>query len=77
MISALDSFVIGDFRMRDSYELALKSIDDPGKRAQFVAGWNDTHRTSLNDISASVREILRIMRMKYPKNGVDVHPGEN
>lgn len=45
--AALASFCLGD---REVLDAALAAIDDEGKRAAFVATWNDRHRSSMNDI---------------------------
>ena len=50
LAAALRSVCYGDLRERCLYDRALNAIDDPGKRAAFIADWNDKHRSSLNNI---------------------------
>ena len=52
---ALLSFMLGDFKDRRRYELALNSITDDDKRAAFIQAWQDD-RSSLNDIGTVAHE---------------------
>ena len=51
VIAALRSFCTGKPSDRRLYDAALKAITDPDKRAEFVAGWDDQKRSSLNQIT--------------------------
>jgi hypothetical protein len=50
IIECLRSVCYGSLEDRRMFEDALALIDDPQKKAKFVAQWNDRYRTSLNDI---------------------------
>jgi len=55
--AALRTVCYGDVTDRRLFDSALAAIDDPVKRAAFVAEWNDRHRTSLNDIMGRAHHI--------------------
>ena len=57
--AALQSLVIGSFADRKIYEMALDAIDDAKKREEFIATWNDKHRTSLTDVGARAQELAK------------------
>lgn len=46
---ALETMMLGEFRDRERYNIALASIDDPKKRKKFMEVWQSDH-SSLNDI---------------------------
>jgi hypothetical protein len=47
---ALRSVCYGSASTRRLFDSALAAIDDPAKRAAFIAQWNDEKRSSLNNI---------------------------
>lgn len=49
--ACLRSFLIGD---RAEYERTLPLIQ-PEKRVEWIAGWHEKHRTSMNNIGANAR----------------------
>jgi hypothetical protein len=51
LLEALRSFCTGSWADRALFESALAKIDDPAKRAAFVAEWDDKRRSSLNAIT--------------------------
>lgn len=61
LIAALESIVYGDFDDRDTYESAMKAIDDSDKKAAFKSKWQDK-RTSLNNIPASAKRAAEWLR---------------
>lgn len=53
LVECLNSLLIGD---RAEYERTLPMIADD-KRAEWVAGWHDKHRSSMNDIGSRAKRI--------------------
>jgi len=53
LIEALNSVLIGD---RREYERTLPLLADD-KREEWIAGWHDRHRSSLNDIGGRAKRI--------------------
>lgn len=63
---ALASFCTGSADDRRLYENALEAIDDPEKRAAFVADWDDKHRSSLNQITNQAHAVAEKLRENSP-----------
>lgn len=57
LVTALRSVCYGDLKQRQLYDKALAAIDDPQKRKTFIEEWNDTHRSSLNNIMGRAHKI--------------------
>jgi len=58
---SLRSVAYGDMQTRRLFDAALEAIEDPEKRATFIAKWNDEKRTSLNDIMGRAHQIAQNM----------------
>lgn len=54
---ALRTVCYGGSKTRALFDSALAAIDDPEKKAAFVAEWNDRHRTSLNNIMGRAQDL--------------------
>lgn len=63
---ALGSMMLGHFEDRRRYNAALEAIDDPEKKAKFIADWQDG-RSSLNDIGTKAHRIAEILRRAQEK----------
>ena len=61
VIPALRSVCLGGFAGRKLYDKALEAIDDPTKKAAFIADWNDQKRTSMNDIMGRAHDLANEM----------------
>ena len=51
LVEALRSVSYSDLEDRRTYDSALAAITDAAKRAEFVAGWEDRRRSSMNRIA--------------------------
>ena len=58
---ALASMMLGDFKDRRRYELALSAIDDPEKKARFIDEWQGG-RSSLNNIGGAAHALAKRLR---------------
>lgn len=67
---ALFSMLYGGFAERDTYELALESITDKEKEADFKKKWHDRH-SSTNDIGSYAHKMAEILKAenKDTQNG--------
>lgn len=68
LIKVLRSVCYGDLKERKLFDAALKAIDDPGKRKAFVEEWNDTHRSSLNNIMGRAHKIADDLEERLKEN---------
>ena len=61
LATCLESVVIGDFADR---ELFLKTVDllPESAREAWIEGWNDSKRSSLNDIGGRAKDCARFLR---------------
>lgn len=66
LVVALRSVCYGDMTDRRLFDSALTAIDDPEKRAAFVAEWNDRHRSSLNDIMGGLTGLRKSSKPAPP-----------
>lgn len=63
-IAALESFALASIPQRIDFEKALEAITDEEKRRKYVAEFNDRHRTSVNDICAHARALVKVYQKK-------------
>lgn len=56
---AMESVVIGN---RTDYLEALRLIDDPDKRKEWIASWNERHRSSMNNIGGRAVQYAEAIR---------------
>ena len=61
VLKTLQSFVTVSAERRGVYDKALELIP-PFKRAEFVEYWEDTHRTSVNNITKYAQHVADTMR---------------
>lgn len=57
LVKALRSVCYGDLKERKLFDAALSAIDDPKKRETFIEEWNDTHRSSMNNIMGRAHKL--------------------
>lgn len=60
---AMQSFMLGGFSDRARYNAALEAIDNPIKRNDFIANWQDG-RSSLNNIGGVAHEIGKVLLLE-------------
>lgn len=60
---ALFSMLYGGFEERETYELALESITDKEKTADFKKKWHDRH-SSMNDIGSYAYKMAEVLKSK-------------
>lgn len=57
LIACLRTFCTGSWKDRKLFDSALAAIDDPEKRAAFLADWDDKKRSSLTEITNRAHRI--------------------
>lgn len=62
VIAAFESVLIASKADRASYNKALDLIDDPLKRDQWRTHWNDTRRSSVNNIGGRAAKFAASLR---------------
>lgn len=72
-IAALDSFAVVGIPQRVDFEKAVEAITDEERRRNYVAEFNDRHRTSINDICTYARALVKFYR-KRPAAGGNAPP---
>ena len=60
---ALFSMLYGDFEERETYEMALGSITDKEKEADFKSKWHDRH-SSMNNIGSYAHKMAEVLKSK-------------
>jgi hypothetical protein len=57
LIACLRTFCTGSWKDRKLFDSAVAAIDDPEKRAAFIADWDDKKRSSLTEITNRAHRI--------------------
>ena len=67
LAAALRTVCYGGKEDRQLYDSALRAIDDPEKRAAFVAEWNDRKRSSMNNIMGRAHSLAASLESRPPE----------
>lgn len=62
LAECLDSVAICSLKDRRLWDMAVEAMDDPSKRAAWLAEWHDVHRSSMNDIGGRAKAYAKRAR---------------